>query len=83
MLMSMVCERSRDKKIRFIWFWPEGAEGCVMLTHDVEERAGLDFCEQLMDIDEAFGLRSAFQVVPEGRYTLPIGFIDETRGRGF
>jgi hypothetical protein len=83
MLMSMVCERSRDKKIPFIWFWPEGAEGCVMLTHDVEERAGLDFCEQLMDLDEAFGLRSAFQVVPEGRYPLPIGFIDETRGRGF
>jgi hypothetical protein len=82
-LLSEVCERSRDKKVPFIWFWPEGAEGCVMVTHDIEERAGLDYCGQLMDIDEAFGLCSSFQIVPEGRYALPVGLVDEMVRRGF
>jgi hypothetical protein len=82
-LMKEVCEHSREKEIPFIWFWPEGSEGCVMMTHDIEERAGLDFCGDLMDIDEAFGLQTAFEIVPEERYAIPVGFIDEMVRRGF
>ena len=83
MLMSRICERSRDGKVPFIWFWPEGAESCVMITHDVEERAGLDFCGHLMDVDQAFGVPASFQIIPEERYTLPTGFLRELVRRGF
>jgi hypothetical protein len=70
-------------KVPFIWFWPDGAESCVMVTHDVEGRAGRDFCPQLMDLDDSFGIKSAFQVVPEC-YTGPAAdLVDMLRRRGF
>src|SRR5436190_99382 len=34
--------QGRDR-VPFIWFWPEGASGCLILTHDVETAAGRDF----------------------------------------
>jgi len=37
-------------KVPFIWFWPDGASGCLILTHDVETAAGRDFTSSLMDI---------------------------------
>ena len=82
-LMHEVCEHSQCGEAPFIWFWPEGAEGCVIMTHDVEERAGLDLCGHLMDLDQAFGVPASFQIVPEERYTLPTGFLHELVRRGF
>lgn len=38
------------------------------MTHDVEAVAGREFCAQMLDIDESFGIRASFQIVPEGRY---------------
>ena len=67
----------------FIWFWPEGQASCCIVTHDVETGAGRDFCSTLMDLDEACGMRSAFQVVPELRYQVPSEFLDTIRQRGF
>ena len=29
-----------DSSIPFIWFWPDGAPACAMMTHDVEGQAG-------------------------------------------
>src|SRR2546422_7785745 len=40
-------------------------------SHDVEELAGRNFCSALMDLDEAAGIRSSFQIVPEERYPVP------------
>src|SRR2546429_4440533 len=37
----------------FIWFWPAGAKAALLLTHDVEGPAGLDFCPTLMDLDRS------------------------------
>ncbi len=71
------------ERVPFIWFWPEGANACAIMTHDVEERAGRDFCSQLMDLDEAAGLKSSFQIVPEARYPVPQAFLEEIRARGF
>ncbi len=70
-------------KIPFIWFWPEGYSSCATVTHDVETAAGMEACSHLMDVDDAFGIKSAFQFVPEKRYSLPAGFLDEVKGRGF
>ena len=69
--------------IPFIWFWPKGALSCTSVTHDVEESAGWDFCSQLMDLDDSFGIKSAFQVVPEERYTVQQSRLDAMKARGF
>ena len=53
------------------------------MTHDVEELAGRNFCSALMDLDEAAGIRSSFQIVPEQRYPVPGTLLDEIRARGF
>lgn len=71
------------QKIPFIWFWPEGAPSCAIVTHDVEELAGRDFCAKLMDLNDAAGIKSSFQIVPEERYPVPESFLDEIRQRGF
>jgi hypothetical protein len=36
----------------------------------------------LMDINESFGFRSSFQIVPEARYPVPKAFLQEIRDRG-
>jgi hypothetical protein len=71
------------KKIPFVWFWPEGAQACLMVTHDVETEVGRDFSSKLMDLDEAHGFRAAFQVIPEKRYRVPWSYWNEIRKRGF
>jgi len=68
--------------VPFIWFWPDGASSAAILTHDVETAEGRDFCPRLMDMDESFGFRSSFQIVPEERYPVPAAFLTEIRDRG-
>jgi hypothetical protein len=70
-------------KVPFIWFWPDGGSGCLIMTHDVETAAGRDFASSLMDIDSSHGFRASFQVVPEERYDIPDSFVSEIRSRGF
>jgi hypothetical protein len=70
-------------KIPFIWFWPDGASACAVLTHDVETAAGRDFSSVLMDLDLKYGFRASFQVVPEKRYDVPLSYWNEIRSRGF
>ena len=71
------------ERIPFIWFWPEGRDGCIIMTHDVETAAGRDFTSSLMDIDLSHGFKASFQVVPEKRYEVPESFVSEIRTRGF
>jgi len=54
-----------------------------MMTHDVEELAGRNLCSQLMDLDDSVGIKSSFQIVPEDRYPVSDGFLEEIRNRGF
>lgn len=68
--------------IPFIWFWPDGASSAAIMTHDVETAAGRDYCSRLMQINESFGIRTSFQIVPEERYAVPPHFLDEIRDRG-
>jgi hypothetical protein len=81
--LSMFLKSGRVDRIPFIWFWPDGAPSCSIMTHDVEASAGLDFCTQLMDLDDSYGIKSAFQVVPEVRYDATQRFLDGLRDRGF
>src|SRR5439155_3865228 len=70
-------------RIPFIWFWPEGAPSCTIMTHDVESAAGLAFCDHLMDMDDSVGIKSAFQIVPELRYEVGERVLGKFRRRGF
>jgi hypothetical protein len=81
MLLSL---RSQSvDRIPFIWFWPDGATSCAIMTHDVETPMGRDSCAFLMDLDDAFGIKAAFEVVPEQRYEVTPDFLDSIRRRGF
>lgn len=82
-VLGHLLEKSGMEKIPFIWFWPEGNSSCLIMTHDVETGAGRDFCEALMDLNDSFGIKSSFQVVPEKRYEVPEDYLQSIRGRGF
>ena len=36
-----------------------------------------------MDIDEAFGIKASFEIVPEQRYAVPSDYLQTIRDRGF
>jgi hypothetical protein len=81
MLLSL---RSQSMhRIPFIWFWPDGASSCAIMTHDVETAIGRDSCAQLMDLDDTFAIKAAFEIVPEQRYEVPPDFLKSIRQRGF
>lgn len=88
--VETICERllllslraSGVDRVPFIWFWPEGARGCVSMTHDVEAIAGRNFCAQLLDIDDSFGIKASYQIVPEGGYPVGSEFLSQLRDRG-
>jgi hypothetical protein len=82
-LLVLALKTHAVEKIPFVWFWPDGFEHCVVMTHDVETSSGRDFVHQLMDIDEAHHIKSSFQIVPEGRYQVTEAFLASIRARGF
>ena len=50
-LLLLTIRSGGVEQVPFIWFWPEGAPGAAIMTHDVETTAGRNFCATLMDID--------------------------------
>jgi hypothetical protein len=81
-LLRLFMEKSGTKKVPFIWFWPEGASGCLIMTHDVETSAGRDFTPALIDLDESYGIKASYQVVPEERYEVPEDYVQHIRAHG-
>jgi hypothetical protein len=71
------------QRVPFIWFWPQGASSCLIMTHDVEAAAGRDFTSELIALDESYGFRASFQVVPERRYEIPEDYVENIRRHGF
>ncbi len=82
-LMLLAMEALNVERIPFIWFWPNGHSGCGVMTHDVETAAGLQFCSPLMNLNESFGIKSSFQIIPGGKYSVSAELMDEMRHRGF
>lgn len=82
-VLAHAIESTNAGEMPFIWFWPDGANGAAIVTHDVESPAGLASCGQLMDLDDAAGLKASFQFVPELRYETTETVFDAVRGRGF
>lgn len=82
-LMGFSLQAQQSARIPFIWFWPEGHSSCAMVTHDVETATGLAFVPELMDLNDSFGIKSSFQIVPEERYVAGEGILAAIRSRGF
>ncbi len=82
-LLARALRAQSLEEVPFIWFWPDGFSSCAIVTHDVEDQAGKEFCGTLMDLDESFGIRSSFQIVPENRYRVSADFLDSITSRGF
>lgn len=80
-LLHLILKITGVDEIPFIWFWPDGHRGCALMTHDVETEIGRDFCPTLMDIDDSFGIKASYQIVPEERYCVPPEFLDVIRER--
>jgi hypothetical protein len=82
--LLVLAMKSRNlERLPFIWFWPRGSRSCVTITHDVETDEGLAFCPKLMDLDDSYGIKSSFQIVPEGRYAVSESVLQCIRDRGF
>jgi peptidoglycan/xylan/chitin deacetylase (PgdA/CDA1 family) len=73
--------RRRDA-LPFSWFWPEGATGAAILTHDVESAAGLQNAIAVADVEQERKLRSSFNIVGDW-YRIDWGIVAELRARGF
>jgi hypothetical protein len=81
--LAIAARHQGVRKVPFIWFWPDGAQACALMTHDVEGAEGAAFCSELMDIDDSYGIKAAFQLVPELRAGNTVELRDEIRARGF
>jgi hypothetical protein len=82
-LLKLSMQAQGLQRMPFIWFWPDGASSCLIMTHDVETSAGRDLTPKLMDLDQSYGIKASFQVVPEGRYEVTDDYVSQIRGRGF
>lgn len=63
--------------------WPGDSKFAVVLSHDVENAAGLAKCRQLAELEKSLGFRSAFNFVPEGSYTVSKELREELERDGF
>jgi hypothetical protein len=82
-LMRLTLQASPHERIPFIWFWPEAKSSCAIMTHDVETYAGLVFSSELMDINDSFGIKSSFQIIPDARYATSKETLSAIQERGF
>ena len=82
-LLLLSLRSNGNRAIPFIWFWPEGASSCAIMTHDVETEVGQRFCSNLMDIDDSSEIKASFQIVPEERYEVSTQFLASIQHRGF
>jgi len=81
-LMRLALQNGSSEKIPFIWFWPQGKSGCVVMTHDVETSSGLEFCPSLMDINDSYQVKASFQLIPGARYNVSREILDQIWIRG-
>ncbi|MBX3421918.1 MAG: glycosyltransferase [Pirellulaceae bacterium] len=61
--------------------WPDGQRYAVSLTHDIETAEGQRCVREIVDMEEKYGLKSAWYFVPH-KYRLDLGLIRELVARG-
>ena len=81
-LWVLVLEATGEEQIPFIWYWPESFTSCAIMTHDVETGAGQDFCPTILKLEQEFGIKSSFELVPEVRYEISQDVMEAIRQAG-
>ncbi len=61
--------------------WPDGYQMASVLTHDVETKSGMELIDDVATIEEQYGLRSAWNVVPY-KYKVDFGLLADLKQRG-
>lgn len=82
-MMLHALEAHSGEEIPFIWFWPDARSSCAVMTHDVETAFGLDFIDELMNVNDGYGIKSSFQLIPAARYTVTKEILKSIKSRGF
>lgn len=82
-LLMLSMKAKGVQRVPFVWFWPDGAGGCLTMTHDVDTESGRNRCAELMNVDDSFGIKAAFGIVPEERYEVAPSLLELMRSRGF
>ncbi len=88
--LTSVCQQIRDpaaeesvawQQRTTIHPWPDGYRYSVSLTHDIETSEGLKRVATIAAIEEEFGLKSSWFVVPHS-YKLDHGLLNDLKARG-
>ena len=66
----------------YVGFWPKDYERCIVLTHDVESRAGLSRMAKMAEIECKYGFRSAWNI-PLGQFRIDWSALETMRREGF
>ncbi len=61
--------------------WPDGFQTAVVLTHDVETNVGMGLVDKLAALEEQYGLRSAWNIIPY-KYKVDPGVLADLKQRG-
>ena len=78
-VLSLLVKASTGGELPFIWFWPEGRDCCLVLTHDVENRlVDNPGIWRLLSAEKDKGFRSSFNVVPF-KYEIDEAVLDRLR----
>jgi hypothetical protein len=72
---------SRAKRLPLVHFWPDGRRFAVIVTHDVETRAGVDNIGTLLDLERGHDIVSSWNFVAED-YPIPDATFDRIRAAG-
>ncbi len=63
--------------------WPRPYSWALVLTHDVETSAGYAAIRRVCALEESYGYRSAWNLVPRRDYAVEDGDVAELRRRGY
>jgi peptidoglycan/xylan/chitin deacetylase (PgdA/CDA1 family) len=74
--------RAAGQPVTTLHPWPDGARFAFVPTHDVETADGMRRIEQIADLEQELGFRSAWNIVPR-KYPVDLGLLRELRDRGF
>ena len=69
------------KPLPYLSAWPAGYSWSLVLSHDVETAAGRDAIDRVRRVEEAVGLRSSWNFVPE-RYAVDDSLVARLRASG-
>ncbi len=80
-LFALTAEVAREP-VPWIGPWPNGHDWALVLTHDVETKAGYELLGTLRELEVAAGFRSSWNFVPR-RYEVADDTVRELQGSGF